>query len=61
MYLRVAIRYEYAHCSQDQTSSTGALNDEAIDLGLVKMSCINPDLLEEPLDLQADDPWTRVR
>jgi hypothetical protein len=33
-----------------------ALRDEVIDLGFEDASWVNPDLLEEPLDLQADDP-----
>jgi CheY-like chemotaxis protein len=33
-----------------------ALRDEVIDLGFEDASRVNPDLLEEPLDLQADDP-----
>lgn len=40
----------------DKTSLAGALRDEVIDLGFVEASWIDPDLLEEPLDLQADDP-----
>jgi hypothetical protein len=39
-----------------KTSLTGALRDEVIDLRFVEASWINPNLLEEPFDLQADDP-----
>ena len=36
--------------------TVSALRNEVIDLGFVDASWVNPDLLEEPVDLQADDP-----
>ena len=42
---------------RQRTSLTAsALRDEVIDLGFEDASWFDPDLLEEPLDLQADDP-----
>lgn len=45
-----------ARSGRQQTSLTGALCDEMIDLRFVEASWINPDLVEESFNLQADDP-----